>query len=137
MILHPGTLWLETIIRGGTAKRMHAYKQLVCADGFAVSVQTGYGMYCSPRPGFPDFGRSSSRVGVSEDYLGPFTAVELGYPTENPGPEFEEFAEDWTRPTETIYSYVPIELVRGLVLRHGGEDEAWTMQCLVEGLDSE
>ena len=77
-------------------------KQVVCADGFRMSVQAGEGMYCTPR-----------------DDNGPYSEVEIGYPTER-----EEcimpYCEDSSRPTETVYGYVPTQFVTYLIAKHGG-----------------
>lgn len=79
-------------------------KKIVCRDGFAVSVQASGLHYCTPR-----------------DNDGPYTEVELGYPSE-PVEAWRDFAEDPDRPTTTVYPCVPIELVvRGLD-QHGGID---------------
>lgn len=85
-----------------------------CADGFAVSVIAGWGTYCRPRPGWGD---------VDPCYAGPYTHVEVGYPTERPEPwdQWEEYCEAPDNPTGTVYSYVPVPLVRALIAAHGGE----------------
>ena len=85
-----------------------------CADGFKVSVIAHWGAYCAPRPGFGE---------VPRDYPGPYTAVEVGYPSERPEPwaEWAKYVEDAESPTETVYAYVPVELVRDLIVAHGGE----------------
>lgn len=76
-----------------------------CADGFTLSVIAGGGAYCTPR---------------QDD--GPFVAVEVGYPSEQPQPweRWVEYAESPVDPTESIYGWVPVELVRDLVDAHGG-----------------
>jgi hypothetical protein len=78
-------------------------KRITCADGFSISVQAHDGAYCRPR-----------------DSQGPWYKVELGFPSEALGPEFTEYCEDPEKPTETVYGYVPIELVEALIARHGG-----------------
>jgi hypothetical protein len=75
---------------------------LRCADGFTLSVQASTLHFCFPRT-----------------ETGPYTKVELGYPT-SMVPEFMEYAEDTLRPTETVYSHVPINLVLDIINRHGG-----------------
>ena len=86
-----------------------------CADGFEMSVLAGAGAYCKPRPGWYD--------GVPDDYPGPYTAVEVGYPSVRPEPwaEWEQCAESPEDPTGTVYGCVPVEMVRELVALHGGE----------------
>ena len=86
-----------------------------CKDGFRMSVIAGYGTYSDPRPG--------DIWGTKPDtYEGPYTAVEVGYPTERPEPwaRWKEYADDRGDPTDTLYGFVPIELVRDLAERHGG-----------------
>ena len=77
-------------------------KQVVCADGFRMSVQAGDGMYCTPR----------------DDY-GPYSEVEIGFPSER-----EEcimpYCEDPTQPTDTVYAYVPTQFVTYIIAKHGG-----------------
>jgi len=76
--------------------------RLRCADGFTLSVQASTLHYCFPRT-----------------ETGPYTEVELGYPT-SMVPEFMEYAEDTLHPTETVYSHVPINLVLDTINNHGG-----------------
>jgi hypothetical protein len=92
-----------------------------CVDGFSLSVIAGEGTYCAPRP--DRYGGLGDAPG---DYPGPYTAVEVGYPSERPEPWDEpggwrSYAEDGNDPTETVYGYVPVELVRALIAAHGGE----------------
>ena len=76
---------------------------IVCADGFSISVQASMSHYCSPR-----------ETGVNE-----YRLVECGYPSQVPD-FILEYAEDSERPTETVYGYVPVELVNKLIDSHGG-----------------
>lgn len=76
------------------------------ADGNRVSVQVGDGLYCTPR-----------------NDQGPWTHVEVGFPTAPPGPLWNEYCEDLDKPESTIYAYVPIELVRFYIGAHGGIKE--------------
>jgi hypothetical protein len=80
------------------------YKRVVCADGFSVSIQAHDGAYCEPR-------RDSHTAG--------YQSVELGYPN-RPCIFINEYAEDSSRPTDTVYSYVPASVVRKMLLAHGG-----------------
>lgn len=78
-------------------------KEVVCMDGFSISVQASSRHYCQPR-----------ETGANEYQL-----VECGYPSQ--APEFIlQYAEDIEQPTETIYGYVPVELVNKLIDSHGG-----------------
>jgi hypothetical protein len=77
--------------------------RIVCADGFSMSVQGNYGAYCAPR----------------DSYESGYYEVEVGYPSERV-PELMEYAEDSTKPTDTVYGYVPVEVVERIVDDHGG-----------------
>jgi hypothetical protein len=77
-------------------------KRIECADGFSLSVQASHGAYCSPRTN-----------------LGPWYQVEVGYPSDVPT-EIMHYCENPETPTETVYGYVPIELVETLIEAHGG-----------------
>ena len=77
-------------------------KRIECEDGFSLSVQASHGAYCSPRTN-----------------LGPWDQVEVGFPSDVPT-EIMNYAEQPENPTETVYGYVPIELVDALIAAHGG-----------------
>lgn len=81
---------------------MKKNRRLVCTDGFSMSVQGNSGAYCEPR-----------------DNHGPYTEVEIGYPN-----QIEEliipWAENPAKPTQTVYGYVPTEIVLEVILKHGG-----------------
>lgn len=83
--------------------------QIVCADGTTLSVQAGEHMYCTPR-----------------DNKGPYSSVEVGYPSAAPPEIWQQYAEEPDRPTDTVYAYVPIELVSFFIARHGGIDTGRT-----------
>ena len=78
-------------------------KKIECADGFSVSAQANEINYCSPR----------------ESFLTDYSLVELGYPSDYMGDEFVEYCEDKENTTNTVYSYVPVELVEALIDSHG------------------
>ena len=78
------------------------YKRVTCRDEYSVSVQASETSYCDPR-----------------NNVGPYTAVELGYPSTS-DPMLDGYAEDASRPTDTIYGWVPVALVRDLIVKHGG-----------------
>ena len=73
-----------------------------CRDGFRVSVQASHFHYCSPR-----------------DDVGPYTAVELGFPSRR---DFAlmRYAETREKPRDTVYGYVPLRTVAKVLARHGG-----------------
>ena len=80
-------------------------KRLHCNDGFSMSVQAHYGVYCSPR--------------VDPSETGYYSEVEIGFPSEK-----EEllmgYVEDYDNPTDTVYGYVPVEVVQEVIEKHGG-----------------
>lgn len=78
-------------------------KRIICKDGFEMSVQASNVHYCSPRIDNADY----------------YSEVEVGYPTVSEE-ELLDYAEDRTRPTKTVYGYVPVELVDKIISKHGG-----------------
>ena len=76
--------------------------RIECVDGFSVSVQASKYAYCRPR---------SNR--------GPYSHVELGYPSEEVD-EWMEYAETSETPTDTVYGWVPVEIVDQVLEEHGG-----------------
>lgn len=77
--------------------------EVVCKDGVTLSVQAGHTHYCSPR-----------------DSVGPWGTVEVGYPSIKPNDAMMEYCEDPSKPTDTVYGYVPIETVVDFINEHGG-----------------
>ena len=83
-----------------------ARDNVVCADGFKVSIQASELHYCSPKVS-----------GLNVIY----TLVELGFPNEE-----EELIAKWQenprseRPTYDVYPYVPAEVVSMMIAKHGG-----------------
>jgi len=124
---------LDAIVRSGN--RGHFYQdredsKVTCLDGFTLSVVAGGGIYCSPRPamcihlaGIDHIYEPMGRDDAPHDYPGPYDEVEVGFPSLTPQPwdEWSRYAEDPEDPTGTVYSYVPVDMVRALVESHGGE----------------
>ena len=73
------------------------------ADGFSISIQAGFYQYCRPR----------------NNEAGTYESVELGYPNME-DPIIADYAENPDDLTETVYKYVPIEVVNELIEKHGG-----------------
>jgi hypothetical protein len=98
------------------------YKRVTCRDEYSVSIQASEGNYCEPR----------------DDY-GPYTAVELGFPT-TPDPMLDGYAEDSSNLTQTVYGWVPVGVVRDLIVKHGGAVEGecppGVMMLMAPGLES-
>jgi hypothetical protein len=78
-------------------------KKIICKDGFSMSVQANSTSYCNPR------------INDAERY----DRVEIGFPSQEE-PLLLEFAEDDTRPTDTVYLYVPATIVTLVIAKHGG-----------------
>ena len=82
---------------------MKLNKSVVCADGFRMSVQGNEGAYCEPRL----------------DNQKKYNLVEVGYPSER-----EELIMPWcendNQPTNTVYGYVPVDVVTNVIVKHGG-----------------
>lgn len=90
--------------------------QIVCSDGFTMSVQVGYSLYSTPKK-------------VAKRY----SAVEIGFPSEDE-PLIEKYAESYYDPdvdfkyTETVYPYVPVKVVDKVLKKHGGIDLTETLR---------
>jgi hypothetical protein len=80
----------------------YACRKVVCADGFTMSVQASENHYCSPR-----------------NNEGPWEVVEVGFPS-TIEPLLWDYADEPGKWTDTVYGYVPIELVAAVVELHGG-----------------
>ncbi len=76
--------------------------EMVCKDGFKMSVQASETHYCSPR---------------SDNDI--YTEVEVGFPSEKED-LLMEYAESQDNPTGTVYGWVPVEVVAQVVVKHGG-----------------
>ena len=88
--------------------------RIVCEDGFSISVQAREGSYCTPRMDYPAF---------------PHTHVECGFPSSTPlTDDLKAYAEAFYGCsdesecdfTETVYGYVPVEIVKAELQQHGG-----------------
>lgn len=78
--------------------------RIVCRDGFSVSVQSHSGSYCIPRQA-----------------KGPHTHYECGFPSSVPLSEsLREHAENDLEYTETVYPYVPRQVIEQELELHGG-----------------
>ena len=78
------------------------YEQVVCADGFSMSVQASKGSYCRPK-----------------NNVGPYKSVEVGYPSSYDY-YLHQYAEDPDNPTGTVYGWVPADTVMMCIEAHGG-----------------
>lgn len=83
--------------------------RVMCKDGFSISIQANRNAYCAPR---------------ANDFV-EYEKVELGFPS-----EIDELIEDYSEEpgsTDTVYGYVPVELVEQLLEKHGGIDYWYRM----------
>lgn len=78
--------------------------KIICKDGFMLSVQASSMHYCKP----------------PRDYT-IWTHVEVAYPNIEED-VLEQYADEPDGFNMTIYPYVPIEIIQGLVDKHGGID---------------
>jgi hypothetical protein len=87
--------------------------QILCADGTTISVQASAGHYCTPRDG-----------------VGPYTTVEVGYPSA-PWPEAVEYKEgdDSVADSDAVFGYVPVVLVEAYIAAHGGAVGIVPQEC--------
>jgi len=81
------------------------FPRIECNDGFSMSVQSHLGAYCTPRGGD-----------------GPWTHVEVGFPSEREG-LLMEWAEQAENPTETVYGWVPLNVIKAVIALHEGTNE--------------
>lgn len=95
--------WLAKPVRTTEIGFQENRQRLYCNDGYSVSVQASVFHYCSPR------------LNGLQDY----ESVELGYPSEEDG-LINDYAESPSDYTDTVYGYVPIEIVEKLIEKHGG-----------------
>ena len=94
--------WLAKPVRMRDIGIQEKRPRLYCNDGYSISVQASEFHYCEPR------------CNGMQDY----ESVELGYPSIE-DELINEYAEDEPY-TETVYGYVPIEIVEELINKHGG-----------------
>ena len=79
-----------------------SYKSLVLKSGWSASIQASQTHYCTPR-----------------GEHGPYTHVEIGYPTMEE-PLILSYAEDPNDPIGTVYGYVPVGILKAIIIKHGG-----------------
>ena len=82
---------------------MIMFPRIQCNDGFTMSVQARKFCYCSPR-----------------DSVGPWTAVEVGFPSEREDMLMEYLDGDINTPDKSVYGWVPVETVEDIVAKRGG-----------------
>lgn len=96
--------WLKRTYKINKYGSLETRPRIACSDGFSMSVQAGYFLYSTPRVNLES---------------GDYTEVEIGFPSEK-----EDlicvFAESHADYTETVYPYVPVEVVEAVIEKHGG-----------------
>ena len=100
--------WLKKPVRAhtysdGSYEIQENRPRLYCNDGYSISVQASSFHYCKPR------------LNGIQDY----ESVELGFPSTE-DELINEYAEDDSDYTKTVYGYVPIEIIEELINKHGG-----------------
>ena len=104
-------LTFDEIINGHGSYTMvykNTAKAIECVDGTTLSVQAGRMLYSTPR-----------------NNLGPYSAVEVGFPSAEPPETWRDYYDGYWDEDEThtgsIFAYIPVELVREYIESHGGE----------------
>lgn len=97
--------------RKDISDRFYIVPPVVCKDGFKMSVQHSSLHYCSPRIDFAE------RQGYTDGFE--FVSYEVGYPSEKED-ILIPFAEDPDNPTNTVYAFVPQQIVEQVAEMHGG-----------------
>lgn len=76
--------------------------ELICNDGFKISVQASSGHYCIPR-----------------EFVREYKSLELGFPNME-SDLLTQYAENPDNQLQSIFAYVPFEIVELLIEEHGG-----------------
>lgn len=92
--------WLKTTSKGSLVP------EIVFNDGFTASIQASRSHYCSPRT----------------DDAKAYESFEIGFPSEQ-DVVIHSYAEDRSNPTNTVYGWVPVEVIETLIEKHGGIKE--------------
>lgn len=86
----------------GDFRVLYLVPRLTCKNGLTLSVQASQTHYCQPR-----------------NDGGPWTHVEVGFPSQKCD-KLLQYAEEEKNPTDTVYAYVPIEVVAQVIDDAGG-----------------
>jgi hypothetical protein len=81
--------------------------KITCASGFVFSVQAGRTHYCTPRM----------------DYADRYTHVEVGFPSKRVEALMEYIDGSEEDPTQTVYGYVPVEVIIKIIQDEGGSTD--------------
>lgn len=77
--------------------------KITCRNGLEMSIIASSSAYCSPRA----------------DRRSIYTKVEVGFPSRKI-PELMPYVEDASKPTNTIYAYVPTSVIAKIINNAGG-----------------
>lgn len=80
------------------------FPRMTCVDDFSISVQGHFGAYSSPR----------------DDFAEHYSAVECGFPSQRVEELMPYIDGQDSNPLDTVYGYVPIEVVEKIIAAHGG-----------------
>lgn len=99
--------WLKRTYKINSCGFQDTRPIIVCKDGFSMSVQAGFYLYSTPR---------------ADMESGNYEEVEIGFPNAKED-LICQYAEDPRDYTETVYPYVPVEVVEAVIEKHGGIEE--------------
>jgi hypothetical protein len=85
--------------------------KIVCMDGFKMSVQGHEMTYSIPK-----------KVGIE------FEAMEIGFPSQQEDLIIEFIDRPGHEPTQSVYGFIPINLIEQVIEKHGGIDEQATFK---------
>lgn len=86
----------------GRNRKKGRYKQVVCKDGFSMSVQANELGYCDPK-----------------NNEGPYSHVEVGIPSSH-SELLRPYMDGDGSELSDVYGYVPVHVVQMVIDRHGG-----------------
>lgn len=104
------TDWMNEGFDGVFIDSYHSYqctKRLSLGDGTTLSIQAGRTHYCSPR--------ENAQIADYDFYY----EFEIGFPSAEIA-EIMPFADSLEGPTESVYGYVPKEIINQLIAARGG-----------------
>ena len=116
--------FVNRIIQEAKMHDFYRAPRVLCADGYSVSIQGGYGSYCAPKP-----------TTHEDKTIYTYTEVELGFPNME-DILINEYAE--SPPSEdgsgsyegTVYPYVPVSIVNELLVKHGFTMKKYDMELV-------
>ena len=102
----------------GPEKASNIFPRIECADGLNFSAQGHCGAYSAPR----------------DDFADSYDSVEIGFPSERVE-EFMPYIDGGpdSDPLESVYGWVPTEIVEAVIAKHGGLKSAAATAASREG----